>query len=244
MAIAAANNAFGTVNAGATTASVYGDDTVDGTAITIGTDAQPQPNSWSLVSGPAGGSLNFDPATGQVSVPANAPAGDYKYSYGICLLDPNGHVCDTAEVTLTVQPMVDAVDNASGDVAEGARTVTIFGNDQVKGVAAVLGGANPTAALKPGSWIKLPGSPAGNLTLNADGTVTVPVGTPAGNYQYSYEICALPGNTPCDTATVTLTVMRSGAGGITAVPANAPWALLLATLGIVGMARRVSRQRG
>ncbi len=44
------------------------------------------------------------------------------------------------------------------------------------------------------------------VTLNADGTVTVAAGTPAGTYTTTYTICDKVNTDNCDTATVTIRV--------------------------------------
>lgn len=248
--VVAEDDSFGVVGAtGPVATSVVANDKVAGVQAVLagpGKNAELQAGSWAKTGGPATGNLTFDYATGTVTVPAGTPAGNYVYSYQLCntAAPPK---CDPAEVTLTVPamvpPVIDAVTDAFGAVAADSTTVgSVFANDLVGGAAMVPG---TNAALKAGSWVKDPSSPAGNLVLNTDGTVTVPPGTPVGAYTYTYEICALPGNAPCDQATVTLTVGSSGgAGHVTPVPANAPWALMLATLGIAGLARRARRKQG
>lgn len=208
--IDAVDNAFGTVAAGSTTAvSIYANDTVAGAAMVPGTNANLKPGSWTAGAGnPAGGALTLN-ADGKVTVPSGTPAGNYTYTYEICLPAPNQATCDKATVTLTVPApaaAIDAVDNdfsATPIVAGNATPVSIFANDTADGAAVAMG---TNTALKPNSWQPLPGNPAASLILNADGTVAVPENAPAGTYKYTYEICRLPGNTPCDTATVTLVV--------------------------------------
>ncbi|MDO4705862.1 MAG: hypothetical protein Q4A98_06605 [Comamonadaceae bacterium] len=208
--IDAVDNAFGTVAAGSTTAvSIYANDTVAGAAMVPGTNANLKPGSWTADAGnPAGGTLTLN-TDGKVTVPPGTPAGNYTYTYEICLPAPNQATCDKATVTLTVPApaaAIDAVDNdfsATPIVAGNATPVSIFANDTADGAAVAMG---TNTALKPNSWQPLPGNPAASLILNNDGTVAVPENAPAGTYKYTYEICRLPGNTPCDTATVTLVV--------------------------------------
>ncbi|MDO4725452.1 MAG: hypothetical protein Q4A97_11925, partial [Comamonadaceae bacterium] len=244
--VKAVDNAFGEVAAGSSTASVFANDTVDGAAAVLtgpGKNAELKAGSWQAGAGnPAGGTLTLN-ADGTVAVPADAPAGDYTYSYEICA-HPAGKPCDTATVTLKVKPApILAVDNHLGTIAAGSsNTVSIFANDLINGVA-MQPGVN--AALKRASWKKLSGPAGGDLSLKDDGTVLVPPGTPAGAYEYSYEICVLPGGAPCAVAKVTLTVTAAGlvGPGVTPVPVGAPWALLLAALGIVGLGRRFTGRK-
>ena len=53
----------------------------------------------------------------------------------------------------------------------------------------------------------------GPLTVNADGTVTVAPGTPAGPYTVTYQVCEVLNPANCDTADVIITV---NAGNIAA----------------------------
>ncbi|RMX10997.1 hypothetical protein EBQ34_11195 [Vandammella animalimorsus] len=238
--VKAEDNAFGEVVAGSSTASVFANDTVDGALAVFtgpGKNAELKAGSWTAGAGnPAGGKLTLN-ANGTVSVPADAPAGDYTYTYEICA-HPAGAPCDAATVTLKVKPApILAVDNHLGSIAAGSHTVSIFANDLINGQT-MQPGVN--AKLKPASWKKLSGPAGGDLSLRDDGTVVVVPGTPAGAYEYSYEICVLPGGAPCAVAKVTLTVTAAGliGAGVTPVPVGAPWALLLAALGIVGLGRR------
>ena len=244
-AINAEDNAFGEVVAGSSTASVFANDTVDGVAAVFtgsGKNAELKAGSWKAGAGnPADGKLTLN-ADGTVSVPADAPAGDYTYTYEICA-HPAGTPCDAATVTLKVKPApILALDNHLGSIAAGSNTVSIFANDLINGVP-MQAGVN--AKLKPASWKKLSGPAGGDLSLKEDGTVVVPPGTPAGAYEYSYEICVFPGGAPCAVAKVTLTVTAAGlvGAGVTPVPVGSPWALLLAALGIVGLGRRFAGRK-
>ena len=44
------------------------------------------------------------------------------------------------------------------------------------------------------------------VTINADGTLTVPANTPAGTYDVEYQICEVANPTNCDTAIATVVV--------------------------------------
>ena len=46
----------------------------------------------------------IDKTTGDVVVPSGTPSGVYTIGYTICLPSPNGNICDSATVTITVTP--------------------------------------------------------------------------------------------------------------------------------------------
>ena len=142
-------------------------------------------------------------ADGTLSVPAGTPAGSYAVTYQICEnLNPTN--CDTATATVTVDAAVlDAVDDATpaelssvnGYTGGDAGDVTT--NDTLNGVAVT------------DSEIAITVTNDGGLTgvaIAADGTLSVPAGTPAGSYAVTYQICENLNPTNCDTATVTVTV--------------------------------------
>ncbi|WP_152909156.1 Ig-like domain-containing protein [Chryseobacterium sp. Hurlbut01] len=84
--------------------------------------------------------------------------------------------------------------------AAGGNTASVLANDTYNGNPATT--ANVTLA---GTSV-----PAG-LTLNADGTITVAAGTPAGTYNVEYKICdkSTPAVPQCDTATAAVTVSKA-----------------------------------
>ncbi|WP_229800758.1 hypothetical protein, partial [Mongoliitalea lutea] len=181
---------FGPINgaAGGTTASVLGNDTLNGDPV------DPSDVTLTVVSSDPELTLNPD---GTITVAPNTPAGDYELTYSICeVLNPGN--CDTATVTVTVAaPRIDANDDDFGPIngADGGTTASVLGNDTLNGdlvdpsdVALTVVSSDP------------------ELTLNPDGTITVAPNTPAGDYELTYSICEVlnPGN--CDTATVTVTV--------------------------------------
>ncbi len=164
---------------------------------------------------PLGGDpeLTLNPATGEVTVAANTPAGTYTIDYEICeVLNPTN--CDPATVTVTVvAPAIDAV-NDTGTVANGSiggvAVPNVLVNDTFNGAPATFATVAITTIV--------PATPIGGgpvPVLNpTTGEVAVPPGTPAGTYTITYTICDLINPTNCDTATVTVTV---GAAVIDAV---------------------------
>lgn len=87
-------------------------------------------------------------------------------------------------------------------------TPSVIDNDTVGGAAVVLG---TNATLVPGT------APAG-MTMNPDGTITVPAGTAPGSYRFPYSLCPLPASTPPNCVAGEATVVVSAAA--VAVPVN------------------------
>ncbi|MBK8457778.1 MAG: hypothetical protein IPL47_12265 [Phyllobacteriaceae bacterium] len=75
----------------------------------------------------------------------------------------------------------------------------MFANDTLNGAAFLPAAVTPTIA---------DGGLTG-VTINPDGTLTVPAATPAGVYPVDYRICEVANPANCDTAIASVTV---GAG--------------------------------
>ena len=158
--------------------------------------------------------LNVD---GTVDVLAGTPAGTYTLEYTICeILNPTN--CDTATITVEVDPpAIDAVDDSATGINgnTGANdVVSAFEcSDTLNGVAVnpaevtlSVGGVEVTT---PVSFLDGSSNPTTQVVLNADGTVDVLAGTPAGTYTLEYTICEILNPTNCDTATITVTVIAA-----------------------------------
>ncbi|WP_407321941.1 gliding motility-associated C-terminal domain-containing protein [Tenacibaculum maritimum] len=185
------------VTAGDNTASVVGNDTLDGSGVVIGTGAGEV--SLSGVTVPAGLTLNGD---GTVSVATGTPSGSYAVVYDICENGATPANCDRATTTIVVANPIDAVDdNFTGSpVTAGDNTASVVDNDTLDGSGVVIGTGAGEVSL---SGVTVPAG----LTLNGDGTVSVATGTPSGSYAVVYDICE-NGATPvnCDRATATIVV--------------------------------------
>ncbi|MBC8883010.1 hypothetical protein H9X57_05225 [Flavobacterium piscinae] len=173
--------------------NVFDNDTLNGNPV------NPADVTLTLVTPDPTGALTLNP-DGSVDVAVGTPAGTYTLTYQICEnLNPGN--CDTAVVTITVSaPVIDAVDDNAGPIngTSGQNgVVNVFDNDTLNG--------NPVNPADVTLTLVTP-DPTGALTLNPDGSVDVAVGTPAGTYTLTYQICENlnPGN--CDTAVVTITV--------------------------------------
>jgi outer membrane protein OmpA-like peptidoglycan-associated protein len=150
-----------------------------------------------------------------VTVAAGTTAGTYVYTYEICeVLNPTN--CDTADVTVVVDPtsiVANADTPGAVDGATGATIPNVVANDTLSGAADPTIGTdvtvNVTGTAQDGiTTLGLDVTPtAGSITLNpTTGAVTVAAGTTAGTYVYTYEICEVLNPTNCDTADVTVVV--------------------------------------
>jgi large repetitive protein len=144
----------------------------------------------------------LDTATGQVSVPAGTPAGNYTIGYQICEA-ANPSNCQDATITVMVSaaPIAATADTRTGvNGASGEpNALNLFNGDTLNGVAATP--SNTTLRVAAGSTLPP------QLSFNAaTGVVGVNAGTPAGTYSFEYIICETlnPGN--CATATASVTV--------------------------------------
>jgi uncharacterized repeat protein (TIGR01451 family) len=162
------------------------------------------PASVTITVPSANGSTSVNPATGAITfTPTAGFSGTTTYTYQVCLAAPNGGVCDTAVVTVTVTATIDAVNDPTASIpATGGTVPSVVANDTTNGTPAIIG-TNISAPT-----ITNNGGLAG-LNANPDGTLTVPAGTTPGSYTVTYQICTLPATTPtatCDTATVIIVV--------------------------------------
>jgi uncharacterized repeat protein (TIGR01451 family) len=160
---------------------------------------------------PAG--LTFDPATGNVSVDPNTPAGNYTFDYTICeILNPTNCSTATASVTVDAAPIVATPDTAppSNGGSGEAGVINVLPNDTL--------GGDPVDPTTVTVTVTTPATPVDGgpvPALNpATGDVDVPPGTPVGDYEITYEICEILNPTNCATTTVTVPVT---AGPIEAV---------------------------
>ncbi|WP_456315517.1 T9SS type B sorting domain-containing protein, partial [Pseudomonas shirazensis] len=183
-------------NTGGTTTTLVSNDTLNGNPVVIGTQ-----NGHVKLTGitvPTGLTLNAD---GTVSVAPNTKAGNYEVEYSICEIT-NPTNCDTTKSIIVVkEAVIDAVTETTTSINgnTGGTTPTLVANDTLNGNLVVIGTQN--------GQIKLTGItvPTG-FTLNADGTVTVPANTAAGNYEVEYSICEITNPTNCDSVKSTIVV--------------------------------------
>ena len=184
---AAADNLTSTANGGTTT-SVLENDTYNGGAEGSATTANvtvTQNGSW-----PIGVTLNAD---GTITVAAGTLPADYSVSYQICdQLNPTN--CTTAttivKVTSTVNAVTDNFSVTGNEALEGITNLgNVLANDNIN--AGAPGSATIDNVTITVTNAATPASPGGLVpSLDpATGIVSVPVGTPAGLYIITYQIC-------------------------------------------------------
>ena len=159
-----------------------------------------------LASNPLPPELTVDPLTGIVAVLPGTPTGVYDFEYQVCeTLNPAN--CATAVVTITVSVAVlvaipDAIGGING-VAGDTDVIHVFDDDLFNGLA--LDPADVTTTVLPSN--PLPPE----LTFDPlTGIVGVAAGTPAGIYDFEYQICETLNPANCVSAVVTVTVVAAG----------------------------------
>ncbi len=188
----------GTVGTPFTVPNILVNDTLDGTVPVIGTNLGEvvisQEGTW-----PAG--ITLDPDTGDVNVDGTVPAGTYPVEYEVCVNGTQPLLCKTETVTITVADApIDAVNDdltaTPVNGANGGEAGDALANDTLNGQPVTAGEVNITTTT----------SPQG-ITVDANGNVQVPAGTPAGEYTVVYKICEKLNPTNCDTAEVKVKVV-------------------------------------
>ena len=153
--------------------------------------------------------IEVNAATGKLKIPTNAAPGTYQLTYQICVKGASSS-CDTAKVKIIVEVPIrslKAVDDDFGKIPNAVDYTTIAtvfssGVDTMEGV---IGNLSPErdVILTPGA------QPHANITMNANGSITVKRGTPKGTYSYEYTICQKDVPTNCDSAKVTFEVVEA-----------------------------------
>ncbi|MGL5112234.1 MAG: gliding motility-associated C-terminal domain-containing protein, partial [Flavobacterium sp.] len=149
---------------------------------------------------PSGFTLNAD---GSIDVKAGTLADKYTIVYEICT-KKSPVVCDQATVLITViAPIIIASDDDFSanpiDSSKGA-ILDILNNDKLNN-----GVINP-------SQIKVTivdDNGIGGVTVDAQGKIKIPVGTPVGTYEISYNICDVINPNNCASAIITIVVKDS-----------------------------------
>ncbi|MBS7788332.1 hypothetical protein KIH23_13590, partial [Flavobacterium sp. CYK-55] len=153
---------------------------------------------------------SIDVTTGQVSIPAGTPAGNYTIVYQICeKLNPSN--CDSATVTISVSASaIIANDDAGAPVSGtngGTSLANVLVNDTLNG--------NPVTAAQ----VNILQVNTSNPGITLSGTsVVVAAGTPAGSYTLEYQICEKINPANCDNAIVTVCVNTAPSVGTITQP--------------------------
>ena len=178
-------------------------DTVNGVAASA-TNA-----TLSVAPGAVPAGLTFNTATGNVDVAAGTPVGSYSFDYTVCeKLNPAN--CKVAKITVSVVAAAIAADPDSVTGVNGATgapdVLDVIPGDTLNGAQVVL--ANVNLSVTTPATPAVPGAPVPVLNP-ATGLVSVPVGTPAGSYQITYQICEKLNPTNCATSTAMVVVAPS-----------------------------------
>lgn len=173
---------------GGSTPSVLSNDTLNGAILS------PANVQLTAITVPSGFTLN---ANGTITVPAGTVAGSYQVVYKICEATNTTNCSQATATVVVVPPVILAVADNYGPINgfQGETTATVLAND-ILNIALV----NPAEITL--TAITLPAS----LVLNANGTITIPAGTPAGIYEVVYKITENlnPTNSSQVTAVVTV----------------------------------------
>ncbi|WP_217537804.1 Ig-like domain-containing protein [Stenotrophomonas sp. GbtcB23] len=155
---------------------------------------------------PANGTAVVNPDGSISYTPTAGFTGADSFTYQVCLPAPNGSVCDTASVSLTVtaSALVAQADDFSGApvAPTGGTTASVLLNDTFNG-APIVPGTTPVTASLVGA---VPG-----YSMAANGVVTVAPGTLPAATTLTYQVCenAQPGN--CAQATALVAVRPDAA---------------------------------
>ena len=179
-----------------------GEPAVIGTNVTV---AQDPVHPWSS-------QFQLDPATGAVSVTPGTPAGVYTEQYLLCE-KLNSSNCKVETITITVSSGTVAAqpDSGTAPTTGGSAISNVYANDKLNGNPALISTVDGTV-VQPAS----PATPGASVPVlnTATGEVTVPFGTPAGNYSISYKICEKTDASNCATTTVSITVTAGAKGQV------------------------------
>ncbi|MBB5207432.1 DUF11 domain-containing protein [Chiayiivirga flava] len=193
-------------------------------SVTLGNPAEPDTCpatvNFSLV--PAGVTATWNPAplctitfTGMPTTLASGESLTFNFDYVVGVANPGpiplvttiaatnetpGAPSPNTANAVTVVPSIDAVDDDFTGTPfgpGGGTTPSVFDNDTLNDAPFADGEVSVT--------IEDIGGLVG-VTVNPDGTLDVPPGTPPGTYTITYEICSVAIPTLCDTATATVFV--------------------------------------
>ena len=199
----AANDAVGTLRNTPVSATAAGGDTF------------PPGATFSHVGTATNGTVTVDPDGSYTFTPAAGFTGTATFAYQVCLPAPNGAVCDTATVTVTVGAVsIDAVDDSAPAVPFGTPTVatTVGGNDTA---------TNGTLGAITGNTSGTYGAAVCAGTGAAAGCTYTPNAGFSGVDSYTYTIClAAPNADICDTATVAVVVGPQAMDDTASTPRN------------------------
>lgn len=158
-------------------------------------------NTMISTSGPLNPNVLINTSTGQVTLTSGISPGVYTINYQICNANIPLH-CDQGIITITVtNPQVNANDDDFSSLTinscEGGILPTVFSNDSYCGVNVNSTNSNVTLINNGGVTA---------ATIDSNGLISIPSGTPSGTFSLQYEICQMGTTVFCDTANVTVVV--------------------------------------
>ncbi|RWW91662.1 DUF11 domain-containing protein, partial [Flavobacterium cerinum] len=109
---------------------------------------------------------------------------------------------DTDSAVTTPVNVIDAVNDTASNIngyTGGTNVTNVLTNDKLNGVAVIPSEVTVTEG----------SGDTTELTINANGTVDVAAGTPAGTYTLNYTLCEKLNPTNCDNASVSVTVVAA-----------------------------------
>ncbi|MEP6356334.1 MAG: OmpA family protein, partial [Hyphomicrobiales bacterium] len=183
-------------NTGGTTATVLGNDTLNGAA--VATDG----SQTTIVITNDGGLTGVTIAdNGVITVPANTTPGTYNVAYQ--LVDENDvTLTDPAVATVVFGAIVAADDDFSGALISssvGGTTSTVLANDTLNGSSVATDGSQTTIAITNDGGLT-------GVTIADNGIITVPANTPTGAYNIAYLLTSEANAALSDLAIVTVIV--------------------------------------
>lgn len=136
---------------------------------------------------------------GFVFVPSSTPEGIYSITYSICEnLNPTN--CDQATITiLVISPAIDAVNDINNPPINSliGALISLYQNDTLNN--------NPLIPIDVVFTLQNNGGIIGS-SIDSNGILTVPFGTPIGTYNLTYSICQAVNPNNCDSAIVIIVV--------------------------------------
>ena len=185
-------------NIGGTTASLIGNDTLNGNQAVIGTNSgEVTINIVGTL--PSGLTLN---ANGTITVSPATPKGDYNVEYVICEVGAVPANCDSVTITVPVTAgnlvaNADEIPSVLGSNAPQTLGKNVFDNDTKNAQP-----LNPSDVTLKTTVT----DPKGYLTVDANGNIVLGANPPAGDYELTYEICEKLNLDNCSSNTVKVTV--------------------------------------
>ena len=142
---------------------------------------------------------SINPSTGDVVIPQGTPAGDYPITVQVCD-KATPATCTTQTITVKVKPSSSPFNLVDDTVTlpRAGGSIDVLSNDKLKDGTPIVP-ANVTVTIANNGGLT-------GVSVNTDGKVIIPSGTPSGNYEITYKVCNSDG---CDTAKVKLTVKRN-----------------------------------